>query len=483
MLRSFCRFLAAAAVLSLISPLAWPLSEAEIASHAEAAALARIREAAMADDYAYERLAALTDTIGPRLSGSPQAAAAVDQVAAEMRALGAVVQLQPVKVPHWVRGAETAELTAYPGRPAGVTQKLVLTALGGSTATPKGGLEREVVVIRSFAELDARAAELRDRIVLISIPFDQQLADNGHAGIAYGQGGEPRFRGPAAAAKHGAAAVLVRSVGGANFRLPHTGATVWSEGGTRLPAAALTVEDALLIERLSAKGPVRMKLLLTPQTLPDADSHNVIADWPGREKPDEVVVVSGHLDSWDLGTGAIDDGAGIATAMATIRLMKELGLQPRRTIRLVAFMNEENGTRGAKAYFEAVQKQIGTQSAAIESDAGAGRPLGIDAYVTAAALKRMQPLFDALKPIGATVPQRSERPTGVDISPLQRAGVPGFEPLLDTRHYFDYHHTAADTLDKVEPDHLRRQLAVMAMLAYWLAEQEQPLERQPVIKE
>lgn len=477
MTRSRCTLLSSVAgfALAFLPPV--------LAADAEPATLARVREAAMADDYAYQRLAELTDTIGPRLSGSPQAEAAVEQVAAAMRALGATVRLQPVKVPHWVRGIETASLTAWAGRPRGVTHKLALTALGGSTATPDGGLTREVIVVRSFAELEARAAELRDRIVLISLPFDQTLADNGHAGIAYGQGGEPRFRGPAAAAKHGAAAVLVRSVGGADFRLPHTGATIWPEGSPRVPAAALAVEDALLIERLAAQGPVSMNLLLTPQTLPDVDSHNVIADWPGREWPEDVVVVSAHLDSWDLGTGAIDDGAGIATAMATLRLMKELGLRPRRTIRFVAFMNEENGTRGAKAYMESVREQIGTQSAAIESDAGAGRPIGIDAYVTPASLKRMQPLFEALKPLGATVAKRSDEPTGVDISPLQRAGVPGFEPLLDTRHYFDYHHTAADTLDKVEPDNLRRQLAVMAMLAYWLAELETPLERVPPARE
>lgn len=455
---------------------------ADATPEVDPATLAKLRDAALQSDYAYERLSDLTDTIGPRLSGSKQAAAAVTQVADAMRALGATVTLQPVKVPHWVRGEERAELVGYPGQPEGLTQRIDLTALGGSGATPAKGLTREVVVVRSFAELEAKAAAVKDRIVLLSVPFDQNLAENGHSGVAYGQGGEPRFRGPAAAAKLGAAAMLVRSVGGARFRLPHTGATRFDDKGPKIPAAAVTVEDALLIERLSAKGPVTMTLTVTPQTLPDADSYNVIADWPGRDKPDEVVVLSGHLDSWDLGTGAIDDGAGVASAMGALSVLKSQGLRARRTIRLVAYMNEENGSRGSRAYFDANKGSIEKQIAAIESDAGAGLPLGLHANVTLGSIKRLEALTDALRPIGASVLKRSDRPVGADIAPLSLAGVPGFEPLLDTRHYFDYHHTAADTLDKVEPDHLRRQVAVMTTLAWWLAEAPEPLERLPVEK-
>lgn len=473
------RWTAAAALLMTFAA-ATAADEESSVIQTRIATMASLRDAAMRSDFAMEQLTELSDTIGPRLSGSKQAAVAVTLVADAMRRLGATVSLQPVKVPHWVRGEERAELVAYPGRPDGVTQRITLTALGGSTATPAKGLKREVLVVRSFAELELNPAEVRDRIVLISVPFDQHLADNGLAGPAYVQGGEPRFRGPAAAAKLGAAAVLVRSVGGANYRLPHTGATGWEDGGRRVPAAAVTVEDALLIERLAAKGPVTMQLLLTPKTLPDVDSYNVVADWPGREHPEEVVVVSGHLDSWDLGTGATDDGVGVVVAMATLRLMKDLGLKPRRTIRFVAFMNEENGVRGAAAYFEAGKAALARQIAAIESDTGAGRPLGLQAYVTPKSMAGLEPLKQVLRVIGASVIERSEHPVGTDVSPLQEAGVPGFEPLLDTRHYFDYHHTAADTLDKVDPDDLRRHVAVMAATAWWLADMPEPLERLPV---
>lgn len=472
----------AAVAALLLSSLCWPLAAEEdaVSIQARTAVLADLRDAALRSDYAMDQLTLLSDTIGPRLSGSPQAAAAVGLVADAMRALGATVSLQPVKAPHWVRGEERAELVDYAGRPDDVVQRIALTALGGSTATPAKGLKREVLVVRSLAELSLNEERVRDRIVLISVPFDQHLADNGQAGAAYLQGLEPRLRGPAAAARLGAAAVLVRSIGGANYRLPHTGDTRWGDGGRRVPAAAVTVEDALLIERLAAKGPVTMRLTLTPKTLPDVDSYNVIADWPGRERPEEIVVVSGHLDSWDLGTGAIDDGAGLVVAMAAIKLIKDLGLQPRRTIRLVAFMNEENGLRGSAAYFASCKEQLDRQIAVIESDTGAGRPLGLVANVTPSSVVRLEPLRQVLLAIGAPVIERSERPVGADVSPLQAAGAPGFEPKLDTRHYLDYHHTAADTLDKVEPEHLRRNVAVTAALAWWLADTPEPLERLPV---
>ena len=440
------------------------------------AVLARIRDAAMQTDWAYERLGDLSDTVGPRLAGSAGAEAAVDQVAAVLKAAGLQVRLQPVRVPHWVRGDERGELVDYAGRPRGVTQRVVLTALGGSPATPPAGLTAPVVVLRSFAEIDARAAEIRDRIVLLSVPFDQELADNGYAGEAYGQGGEPRFHGPAALARLGAVAALVRSVGGARYRITHTGATNWPDGARTIPAAAVTVEDALLIERLAARGPVTMKLTLTPQTLPDADSHNVLADLPGREKPDEIVLVSGHLDSWDLGTGAMDDGMGVTAAMGAVALLKQLGLAPRRTLRVVAWMNEENGTRGSKAYFESVRTSIASQVAAIESDFGLGRPLGIRAPIDVAAGKALQPVQDTLRAIGAGVIDRREGHVGDDIAPLQDAGVIAFAPLVDGRHYFDLHHTPADTYDKVDADAMRRRVAVLAVLAYFLAERSEPLK-------
>ncbi len=443
----------------------------------ETTALAHIRDAAMSSNWAWQRLSELTDRIGPRLSGSPQLAAAISQLAGAMRSLPAQVTLQPVKVPHWVRGEERAELVEYPGRPDSVSQRLQLTALGFSSATPASGLTAPVIVVQDLAELNHRSAEVRGNIVLFDARFDQRLADNGYAGVAYVQDGLYRTKGPSAAAALGAAAVLVRSVGGAEFRLPHTGVTQWKEGQTAIPAAALAAEDADLVARLAAVGPVTLKLVLTPRTLPDADSSNVIADWPGREKPGEFVIVSGHLDSWDLATGATDDGVGVIAAAAVIDILRQLDLHPRRTIRFIGWTAEEPGAIGGKAYFASVERTVESQTAAIENDAGAGRSLGVWAAVTKDSITAMQPVLDALGPIGATVLQPIDSELGADISWLQAAGVPGFAPLLDRRHYFDYHHSAADTLDKVEPENLRSQVATLAVLAYFLAELPEPLPR------
>jgi hypothetical protein len=433
--------------------------------------LAQIRDAAMGSDWAWKRLEELTDRIGPRLSGSPQYAAAVSQVASAMRTLGgAEVRLQPVKVPHWVRGEERAELVEYPGRPAGITQHLHLTALGGSSATPALGLTARVIVVHDFDELKAHAAEVRGSIVLYEVKFDQRLADNGEAGDAYGQAGLYRFAGPAAAADLGAVAALVRSVGGADYRLPHTGATIFRDKQQPIPAAALTAEDADLVARLAAQGPVSMQLLLTPKTLPDADGANIIVDWPGTERPGEYVVVSGHLDSWDLATGATDDGVGVMAAAGVIQVLQQLNVHARRTIRFIAWANEENGGRGNAAYFDSVKDTVASHVGAIESDTGAGRSLGLLASVTPEASMALQPVLTALAPIGATAFERRDGELGSDIDPLQRVGVPGFAPLVDARHYFDYHHTAADTLDKVDPQNLNSQVATMAVLAYYLAQ-------------
>ncbi len=447
----------------------------------DAATLEKIRAAAMSSDWAYQRLEDLTDRIGPRLSGSPGAAAAVTQVAAAMKNIGAQVSLQPVKVPHWVRGAETAELVEYAGRPAGITQKIVLTALGNSSATPAAGITAPVLVINSFDELQARTAEVKGRIVLFNVAYNQDLANGGHAGEAYGLAVKYRSTGPNAAARLGAAAVLVRSVTGVDYRLPHGGNTGFDEG-VKLPAAAVSTEDAMLIARLAAKGPLRMHLTLTPQTLPDADSHNVIADLPGSDPNAEIVIISGHLDSWDLAQGAIDDGAGVAAAMGALEILKRLGLQPRRTIRVVAWMNEENGGRGAKAYFDANKDKLASHFAAIESDSGAGKPEGIFAGVRPESVQLFAPLQNALLPLGAPVLRRADALGTGDLTPLEEGGVPSFEPLVDRHTYFHYHHSAADTLDKVVPDNLRRQVAVMAMLGWYLANMDAAIGRSPEFK-
>ncbi len=446
---------------------------------ATAATLSRIAVAAMHSDWAYQRLADLTDRIGPRPSGSAQYSAAAKQMAAAMLALGAHVTLQAATVIHWVRGEERGELIDYPGRPAGITQRLALTALGGSAATSATGLEARVLVVHDFGDLQARAAEVRGSIVLFDSRFDQRLADNGRAGAAYSQAGKYRVRGPAAAAALGAAAALVRSIGGAEYRLPHTGVTSWNEGQAPIPAAALAAEDADLIKRLAAQGPVRMRLLLTPQALPDTKDYNVIADWPGNEDPDSYVIVSGHLDSWELGTGATDDGSGVMAAAGVVQVLAQLQLHARRSIRFIAWADEEHGGRGGQAYQNSLGGVFDTQCAAIESDLGAGHAIGIQAAVPNEALATLQPVMDALAPIGATALEASLGEVGTDIAPLQAAGVPAFSPLADTRHYFDYHHSAADTLDKVDPVNLQSQVATMAVLAFFLADRVGCLPRLP----
>jgi carboxypeptidase Q len=441
------------------------------------AEIRKVQQAALESDYAYRRLAHLSNNIGPRLSGSPQAQAAVEYVAAELRKLGLEVQLEKVMVPHWVRGEETAALTDYPGMAPGTTQKIVLTALGGSVATPNQGLDAEVVVVNNFDELQALGRDrVAGKIVLFNAKFDQQLADNGYAGQAYGQSVIYRGIGASAAARLGAVAALNRSAGGADYRLPHTGALRYADDAPKIPAAAVTAEDAETIAYLAREGKVRVHLVLTPQTLPDAVSYNVIGDLKGTEHPEQIVIVSGHLDSWDLGRGAIDDGAGVVIAMQTAKVLRDLNLRPKRTLRVIAWMNEENGLMGARAYQTDHQGEIANHFAAIETDLGSGHPMGFYAQGKPEILTLLQPLAVILQSQGAGVTRLAEE-TGSDISLLGAAGVPTFAPIQDSRTYFNYHHTAADTLDKVNPKELQENCAVVAALAYTLASMPQALPR------
>jgi Zn-dependent M28 family amino/carboxypeptidase len=444
---------------------------------AQMANMQKLRDAAMHDEYALKELRHLTDNIGPRLSGSPQAEQAVQWVAGEMRALGAKVTLEKAMVPHWVRGAETAELVAWPGQAPGSTQKVVLTALGGSVATPADGLTADVVSVDDFQALRALpAGAVKGKILLFNHPFDKELAAVGNGGGAYGNGVVYRGIGPSAAAAVGAVAVLVRSVGGADFRLPHTGLTVYPEGVTRIPAAAVSAEDAMMLANLCSEGTVKLHLTLTPRSEPPAQSYNVIADWPGTEHPEQVVVVSGHLDSWDLGTGAIDDGAGIAVSMQAIHLLHHLGIKPRRTVRFIAWMSEEEGSEGAAQYMTDYKSEMANHIGAIESDLGCDHPTGIYYAGKAALGDWLRPVSQVLDAIGAPVLESSPA-TGEDISGLTDAGVPSFAPIQDSRFYFNYHHTAADTFDKVDPKHLNENAAIMAVLAYALADSKEPAAR------
>jgi carboxypeptidase Q len=436
--------------------------------------LTAIRDAALADDYAYQQAAHLSDNIGPRPSGSPQAEAAVEYVAGELRNLGLDVRLEDVRVRRWMRGIETAELTEYPGQVPGTTQKIVLTALGGNTSTPADGITAEVVVARNFAELKALGRDkVAGKIVAFNFPFNKLKAANGLAGEAYGEAVQYRTTGPKAAAEMGAVACVVRSVGGADYRLPHTGFSA----AAGIPAGAVTSEDADLLARLSAQGKVKMHLTLTSQLGPEVLSHNVIADLKGSEHPEQVVIVSGHLDSWDLGTGAIDDGAGVAVAMETAQLVQQLHLHPKHTIRVIAWMDEENGGRGHDAYAQAHASEIANHLAAIESDLGASHPLGFWAKVKPEALPLLKPVQDVLQPFGANVIQLVPFSPGSDIAPLANAGVPALGIMQDSRTYFNYHHSAADTLDKIVPQELRENAAAMAVMGYALANLPEPLPR------
>ena len=436
--------------------------------------LARIREAAMQDDYAYKELEYLTDSIGPRTQGSPQTDAAVHYVADELRKLGLDVHLEPVPVRQFLRGNDSAELVEYPGQVAGATQKIVLTALYGNSPTPQGGITGEIVVVHNFDQLKALGRDrVADKIVLFAERFDSGQALAGHAGEAYEDAVRYRSVGAVAAANLGAIASLVRSAGDGAYRLPHAG---WSTDA-HIPAAAVTAEDADLIARLAARGPVKIHLSLPTRVGPEVQSYNVIADLKGSEHPEQVVIVSGHVDSWDLGTGAIDDGAGVAAAMEAAELLHRLNLRPKRTIRVIAWMNEEAGATGRDTYARDHAGDMGAQFAAIESDLGAEHPLGFSAKISAAAAQELSPVQDALRPIGANLIQVVPESPATDIEPLADKGVSAFAIWQDGLKYFTYHHTPADTLDKVVPEELRENAACMAVLGYALASMDGPMAK------
>ena len=435
----------------------------------------QIQAAALQSDYAYRQTQYLSYNIGARLSGSPQAQRAVEYVAGEMKKLGLDVRLEKVTVPHWVRGEEKGELVEWEGMAQGTTQKVVLTALGGSIATAPDGMVGDIIVVNNFDELNALGADkVKGKIVLFNYKYDQDLAASGFGGAAYGRAVAYRGGGAIAAAKLGAVAVLVRSAGGSQNRLAHTGVMRYADGVTKIPAAAISYEDAEMIAYLSKMGRVKIKLTLTPQTLPDETSYNVIADLKGSEKPDEIVLVSGHLDSWDLGQGAIDDGAGVAVSMQVLQLMKQLKLKPKRTIRFVAWMNEENGTAGGKTY--AKEEDAAKHFAVIESDLGASHALGFNFAGKPEALPMFAPISNILSGQGAPLSQMQQE-VGTDVDPLSEKGVPSFSPAFDQRTYFKYHHTAADTFDKINPKEMQEVGSVMAVLALGLANFEGSLPR------
>ncbi len=428
---------------------------------------ARILTAARSEGQAWEKLAWLTDRIGPRLSGSAGYEAAAKWAVAQLARDGADrVWTEKVMVPHWVRGTETAAIVAP------VSAPMAVTALGLSDPTPEGGITAEVLEVTSLDELKTVAAKVKGRIVL----YNRPVLPNGGEEHGYGAAASLRHDGGVEAAKLGAAGALIRSLGTAAFRLPHTGMTEREEGVPRVPFAAISQEDADHIHRLLAAGEtVRVRYALGCRNLPDVESENVLAEIRGSERPNEIVLIGAHLDSWDLSPGAIDDGAGCAVVMDALRLLKSLGLKPRRTVRAVLFANEENGLRGGHAYAEAHRDELARHVAAVEVDSGGARPTGFGVSAGPGGIEAVRRIAAPLAEIGAS--EVSKGGGGADISPMRAARVPMIGLRQDTTHYFDYHHSAADTLDKVDPKDLASCAGALAVLAYGLADAAEPLPR------
>jgi carboxypeptidase Q len=421
----------------------------------------RLINEATRDHFAWTRLAVLTDSIGNRLSGSPQLDRAIAWALTEMTRDGLEnVHTEKVMVPKWVRGAESADIV----RPS--RQPLAMLGLGDSVGTPRGGIEADVAVVHGFEELEARGPQLRGKIVLINGAF-----------TTYDESGRYRRAGASRAARHGAVAVLVRSIGPDGLRLPHTGALDYASGVPRIAAAALASEDADLIDRMVTRGEnVVVRLKMDAHTEPDVESANVVGELRGRERPEEIVVVSGHLDSWDVGAGATDDGGGCIVAWEALRIMKKLGLRPRRTVRVVLWTNEENGLRGGLAYRDQHRAELGLHVAMIESDDGVFRPLGFGFIGSDTARRTLAAIASLLTPIGAGDMIRGGG-DGADITPSTHEGhIPGLSLEVDSAKYFLIHHTQADTVDKIDPDDMAKCAAAMTVMAYVIADAPERLK-------
>jgi hypothetical protein len=420
---------------------------------------------------AYDTLSQLTDTIGHRLSGEPSLDKAIAWAAQTMKDDGLEVHTEKVMVPHWQRGAEDADITTPTTRP------LHIVGLGGTVGTPKGGVSGPVVVVHDWKELDAKKDQVKGAIVVYNVAMPAWTVEDGSH---YGDIVQYRWGGASRAAKYGAVAALVRSVTAHSLRTPHTGAMGYENDQPKIPTAAITVEDAELLDRLAARGAVTVHVRLDDQTLPDVESANVIGELRGREKPDEVVVIGGHIDSWDVGQGAHDDGAGCVTMMEAARLLKQLGLVPRRTIRVVLFTNEENGTRGGKGYADAHKDELAKTVLAVESDSGGFAPRGFDTGAKdPEAAKHLRAhvtdIASLLRQLG--VRKVGDGHGGSDIGPMEPAGVPQVGLDVDNRTYFDIHHTEADTLDKVDPQQLADDVVAVAVLAYIAADAPDRLDK------
>ncbi len=441
--------------LSLAAPCA---AEAQGLADEYRAVADRIIDAATGNHRAYARLTEMVDRFPARITGSLYLEQAIDWMLEEMEGDGLDrVHADPMLVPHWVRGEESLEMV-HP-RP----RALPMLGLGGSVATPPGGIRAELLVVSSFEELEERAREAAGRIVLFDVPF-----------TTYGETVRYRSGGAVAAARAGAAASLIRSVTPYSQQTPHTGNSSYEEGVPRIPHAAITVEDAQLLHRMQDRGErVELHLRMEAQTLPDALSRNVMAEITGSERPDEVVVFGGHIDSWDVGQGAMDDAGGVVAAWEAIRLLRELGLTPRRTIRAVGWTSEENAGPGGRQYVADHGGEL--HVLAMESDAGTFEPTGFGFTGSEEAFRIVTEIGTLLDRIGSGSVTRGGG--GADIAPLMQTGVPGMGLNVDGTRYFWYHHTDSDTIDKLDPDELALCVATMAVMAYVVADMPERLPR------
>jgi len=412
-------------------------------------------DAALADEKAFETLTYFVDKFGHRFSGSESLEQSIDWILQEMNQQPFDrVTSQKVMVPRWVRGEESATLTAP------YNKELPMLGLGGSVGTPDGDIEAEVLVVENFEDLKQNADKAKGKIVVYNVPF-----------TSYGETVRYRYQGAIEAAKAGAVASLIRSVGPYSMQTPHTGNSAYEDGIKKIPQAAITMEHAMLLSRLQEMGePIKIKLSMNAKTLPDVPSRNIIAEIKGSEKPEEIVVLGGHIDSWDVGQGAMDDAGGCFAAWEAVMLMKELGLQPKRTVRVVMWTNEENGLRGATAYRDMVQKNgtLKNHVLAIESDGGVFEPKGFGFGGSDKGYEMVSTIGELLSPINAGSVKRGGG--GADIGPIMREGVPGMGLLVDSSRYFWYHHTAADTIDKLNEEEYQKCIAAMAVMAYVAAD-------------
>ncbi len=420
----------------------------------------RIIQASLNNDAGFERLAELCDTFGPRFTGTQNLEDAIDWILKQMENDGlANVRGERVKVPRWVRGEESLELI-QPHK-----KNMHILGLGGSIGTPKKGIRGDVFVVNNYDDLEKKAEKAKGKIVLFNVPFTN-----------YGETVGYRYGGAVAAAKAGAIAGLIRSVGPFSMNTPHTGGTAYEDSVKKIPFAAITLEDAAMFQRIQDRGgKITVKLKMDARSLPESWSRNIVAELPGSEYPEEVIVIGGHIDSWDVGQGAMDDAGGCVAAWEAVRLIKELGLQPKRTIRVVMWTNEENGLRGGNAYRDNYKNELENHILAIESDGGVFNPEGFGFSGSDEARAIVQDIAGLLEPIGSNF--IGDDGGGADIGPIMKEGVPGMGLKVEGSKYFWYHHTNADTIDKLDKNEFNRCVATMAIMAYVVADMDERLPR------